>query len=161
MTAALLLPAAAGAQACAHWSAGFIGIPWRKDGEGPAAYDCKGLVRHVQRQHYDREVPRLLGINPLTDWAAVRESAERDGWGRVTFDARHPAQDGDILVVHDGLGAHVGVVLQLRAASPLRWVLHARGSVERGGAVRCDELRDVLASYGRPQLWRHHGQPAA
>lgn len=141
-------------QAMLHWHARYVGQPWRKDAEGPDAWDCKGLVRHVQRVHYGREVPRLLHVGQLTDWAEVRASAEREGWCRISIDIEHPARDGDILVLKGASGTHVGVLIR---PSRRLMVLHAYGSEAEPGAVRCDELRELLAAgaYSRPEFWRY------
>lgn len=127
-----------------HWAAGYIGQPWTYE------RDCRWLVRQVQREQFDREVPALLKPVPLTDWAKVREAAAQQGWRPVDTLAR----EGDILVVHSAEGAHVGVFIQYGAVFG---VLHAQGSINKPGSVRFDTLADLLCSgYARPQTWRHH-----
>lgn len=138
-----------------HWSAQYVGLPWREDADGPDAYDCKALVRHVLPRHLGLPAPRIVGAGTPADWAAVRDSVQHDGWHRV----QAPAMVGDIVVLHNLQGAHVGVVI---AGGRLPRVLHAEGQStlkgEPRGAVVVDELRDLLAGvYSRPQLWRYLG----
>lgn len=133
-----------------HWAAGLIGKPWRGDAEGPHAYDCKGLARYVQRSRWGREVPALKIADTQTPEgrAAFFEAVRRSPWQR-TADA---PQEGDIVVLQGADGAHVGVMVQVGRRLG---VLHAQGTVARGGAVRFDELRDLLAcGYSRPEVWR-------
>jgi cell wall-associated NlpC family hydrolase len=138
------------------WAAAYIGKPWRADAEGPDAYDCKGLVREVQRRHFGREVPALQVADTRTaeGRAAFMEAVRRSAW-KLQPPGTRPAE-GDILVAQGADGAHVGSFL---VNGRRLGVLHAQGhtdakGIERG-AVRWDELRDLLAcGYSRPELWR-------
>jgi cell wall-associated NlpC family hydrolase len=126
------------------WLRDYIGKPWRADAEGPEAYDCKGLVRAVQTRVWGRDVPALLHPARLATWAAVRASAEHDGWRPV----QDKPAEGDIVVLRGKDGPHVGVFV--RAQRRLQ-VLHAHG----GGAVRLNLLADLLVGgYSRPEVWR-------
>ncbi|MGA0608821.1 hypothetical protein [Caldimonas sp. KR1-144] len=133
------------------WVNYYIGKPWKRDAEGPAAFDCKGLVRDVEQKHAGKSVPRLLNVGRLTDWAAVRESVARDGWRPV----KDRPREFDILTVRGKDGPHVGVFV--RIGRRLR-VLHAHGYERDGrsiGRVRHDDLADLLAGgYGHPRIWR-------
>lgn len=138
------------------WLQDYVGKPWREDAGGPQAYDCKGLVRAVQRRVWGREVPALLGITRLTDWSDVRASCEREGWRPTNA----LAADGDILVVRGCDGPHVGVFV--RHGRRLA-VLHAHSFEVDGqqrGRVRINSMADLLhGGYARPQIWRftQHG----
>jgi cell wall-associated NlpC family hydrolase len=124
----------------------YIGRPYREEASGPDAYDCKGLVRAVQRAVWGREVPPLAGT--LLAW---RDACRAAGWA-PTDDA--PAA-GDVLSVHAVDGPHVGVFV--RAGRRLL-VLHARSRIVRGvqvGRVERHALADLLTcGYTRPQVWR-------
>jgi cell wall-associated NlpC family hydrolase len=140
------------------WLSLYIGRPWREDAEGLDAYDCKGLVRAVQRSVWDREVPALLHAGKLTDWAAVRAACASEGWRPV--DA--PPEEGDILVVHGPRGPHVGTFVR---HGRLLQVLHAFGrrdeSGRQVGSVRINTLAEMLTGgYSRPQVWRWQGTAA-
>lgn len=133
------------------WLSDYIGRPWREDAEGPAAYDCKGLVRAVQARVWSRAVPALLGVDRLTDWAAVRASAALDGWRPV----QAVPVEGDILVVRGKDGAHVGTFVTVRRSLQ---VLHSHSFIKGGrqlGRVRLTPLPELLAGgYSRPEVWR-------
>lgn len=138
-----------------HWSAAYVGIPWRPEAEGPDAFDCKGLVRHVLPLHLGRPAPRVIGAGRPEDWAAVRDSIEHDGWKRLPDGT--PAEEGDIVVLKGRRGHHVAVVIQ-GGRRPV--VLHSEGCEDEHGSMRgaasVEQLRDLLSGrYARPQLWRH------
>ena len=138
-----------------HWSAAYVGIPWRAETEGPDAYDCKGIARHVLPLHLGIPAPRVIGAGRPEDWAAVRDSVEHDGWKRQPADTA-PAV-GDLVVLKGRRGHHVAVVIE---GGRRARVLHAEGHEDEAGvshgAVVVDELRDLLAGrYSRPELWRH------
>lgn len=136
-----------------QWINDYLGRPWRADAEGPEAYDCKGLVRAVQRRVWCREVPALLHVGMTTDWAEVRASCVHSGWRPIA--EGDSAQPGDVLLVRGTSGPHVGVFVRLDGRT---LVLHAHGLVRGGmqvGRVRLNSLCDLLAGgYSRPQVWR-------
>lgn len=135
-----------------HWINSYLGRPWRADCDGPEAYDCKGLVRAVQKEQWCRDVPPLLQVDAATDWAEVRASCQRSGWQPKPEGVS--ACGGDILLVRGLNGPHVGVFVQLGRRL---LVLHAHGLVRGGrqvGRVRLNALCDLLAGgYSRPQIW--------
>lgn len=141
---------------CSTWINEYLGRPWREDCEGPEAYDCKGLVRHVQRLVWGHEVPPLLQIGTATDWAAVRASCRSSGWAPIG--EGDTARDGDVLLVRGATGPHVGVFVRVDRRM---LVLHAHGMLVQGqqvGRVRLNSLCDLLAGgYSRPQIWRYGG----
>jgi hypothetical protein len=124
------------------WSQ-YIGRPWRAEADGPDAYDCKGLVRAVQRASWGREVPALLYPQVL-DFAQLRDACGRQGWGLVQDKPR----EADIIEVKGKQGPHVGVFVISRGRLK---VLHA---VQNLG-VRINTMDELLTSYTRPRLWRH------
>jgi cell wall-associated NlpC family hydrolase len=137
-----------------HWAAHYIGKPWRPDADGPQAYDCKGLVRAVQRARWGREVPALQVADTRTDEgrAAFMAAVRRGGWQRT----HSQAIEGDVLLVQGSRGAHVGTFVTVGRTLG---VLHAPGMHDAQGRpqgrVVWQELRDLLASgYTRPEVWR-------
>lgn len=140
-----------------HWAAQYIGTPWQLGATGPDAYDCWGLVRHVQRQHFGREMPALtigqtaLQIRTPEQWRTLRELLAHTPWRCV---AGKPGP-GDIALMRTACGPHVGVCIEADGAVG---VLHATGVVDRGGAVvysRANDLHEL--GYGRIEYWRHCG----
>jgi cell wall-associated NlpC family hydrolase len=124
----------------------YTGRPYRADACGPEAFDCRGLVRAVQRAVWGRDVPPL-GPDALRACRAA-------GWAPTT----EPPAAGDVLLVHAVDGPHVGVFVR---AGRRVMVLHARsrlvGGVQRGRVER-HALPDLLAcGYSRPQVWRFAG----
>lgn len=124
----------------------FIGRPYRDDACGPEAFDCKGLVRAVQRQLWNREVP------PLTStWLAWRDVCKSLGWAPT--DAL--PVPGDVLLVRAIDGPHVGVFIRINRRL---MVLHARSRLVNGvqvGRVDAHYLCEMLTcGYSHPQVWR-------
>lgn len=116
-----------------HWATRYIGLPWQSGAQGPEAFDCWALVRHVQREHYGRELP-IIDVDAHDRdavHAAFRDHPERARWQRV-----YPPQDGDCVLTHRGGQVdHVGVYLELNDGYELR-VLHAI----RSSGVVCTAL---------------------
>lgn len=137
-----------------HWSEAFRGLPWVAGADGPHAFDCWGLVRHVQREHYGRELPRLA-IDPRhaepSQWTIIRTLVQRSAWRRLE---RAPA-DGDVLLMLNAEGLpHIGTVLGLSHTA----LLHAVGFVDQAGeshgSVRVDALPTLTAcGYGHFEAW--------
>jgi cell wall-associated NlpC family hydrolase len=138
----------------AHWSAGLVGAPWRQGAEGPDAFDCWGLVLWVQRRHFGREMPRLA-VNvrtvPREQWGALRALVQRSEWRRS--ERRH---EGDLLLVENADGPHIGIVLASGREGPR--LLHACGGVDVQGRpfgdVRVDPIATLaLQGFIRPEGW--------
>lgn len=113
-----------------HWAFQYVGLPWESGAQGPRAFDCWALVRHVQREHFGRELP-LIDVdahNLAAVHVAFASHAERARWIKV--DA---PQEGDCVLTHKGQHPdHVGIYL---AADGGR-VLHA----VQGSGVVCTAL---------------------
>ncbi len=141
------------ARAAAHWAAPYVGKPWVRGAQGPEAWDCWGLVRHVQDTVYGRQMPALqIAAAPTAEQLEVLRDLMTSGpWHRVT----DPAQ-GDVMLMTGTLGPHVGVVV--RADRRLK-VLHADGyrddkGVDHGAVVVTPIERLHELGYGRLQAWR-------
>lgn len=68
-----------------HWAEQYIGLPWEPGAQGPDAFNCWGLVRHVQLQHFGRELP-LIGVDEQDIQAvnaAFSTHAEFSRWQQV------------------------------------------------------------------------------
>lgn len=105
-----------------HWAAQYIGKPWRLGATGPDEFDCWGLVCHVQRTHYGREMPPLAVYSSTPENMKSLHALLRRSPLKKTKDA---PKDGDILVMYSCVGPHVGVALNIRG---IVGILHAMGS---------------------------------
>ena len=130
--------------AAAHWSAAYVGLPWRAGAVGPDAFDCWGLVRHVQETHYGRKLGHLEIASEGNQWSAVREIVQRSGW------ARSPEpREGDVMLMLDALGCpHVGIAI----LTPRPKLLHSL----QGRGVQLHRM-DWLGALGlgHLQCWSH------
>lgn len=129
-----------------HWATELIGKRYARGAQGPDAFDCWGLVRHVLGTHYGIAVP---AFEAPEDWAAANRlmttAAELQNWtqvpglaeGQVVFMARrlHPV--------------HVGVCI---VASGRLAVLHCAGPA----GVLCQRTAGLQAAgWGRLTHYRH------
>lgn len=91
----------------------YLGKPYRLGGEGPDAYDCRGLVRAVLRDHFGVLVPEL----PLDGLGELWGQEVRAGrWKPVDV-----PEHGDPVVLRGGDDPHIGIWLTAEGAG----VLHA------------------------------------
>lgn len=117
---------------------------------GPDAFDCWGLVRYVQRQHYGREMPHIAVYSSTAEnlenlHAIIRHSL----WKRASDEAL----DGDVLLMQGADGPHVGIALEING---IIGVLHAIGSQEKPLSVVFTQRLEDLAVLGfaKIQKWR-------
>lgn len=113
-----------------HWANGYVGLPWVNGAQGPNAFDCWALVRHVQRVHYGRELPI---INVDADDIDAVHAAFHAHPEKARWQLSGQPQDGDCVLTHKGAQVdHVGIYLDLDGGR----VLHA----VRGSGVVCTAL---------------------
>lgn len=125
----------------------YVGKPYQLGADGPDAYDCRGLVCHVLREHFGRAVPALPVGPQLGDvWASNMASG---AW--ETVDA--PAH-GDAVVLRGGADPHVGVYLD--SAGP--GVLHAFAAARQVIWTPFDRLR--VLGFSRLSFVRCHAAVA-
>lgn len=122
-----------------HWAERYIGRPWASGANGPDSFDCWGLVREVERDHFGRELPDAPDRQALIDTA--REVLGAQAWVRTIAPI-----EGDGVIMRMGPQVHVGVYLEADGGG----VLHA---VEGVGVVFT--ARDQLAVRGwrRVEYW--------
>lgn len=127
-----------------HWAASYVGLPWVAGALGPDAFDCWGLVRHVQKQHHGRDLAHLQIAADVDQWRTVREIVQASGWRRVADTPR----EGDVVLMLNWQGRpHVGTAVQ---AQGLR-LLHAMES----HGVQIDRIDDLgRLRLGHLQCWR-------
>jgi cell wall-associated NlpC family hydrolase len=134
-----------------HWAASLVGRPWAPGGEGPHAFDCRGLVRHVWKTRVGRDVAPLKP-EVMHSPRGVIEAALADGLRPVGRGLDAPAEDMDIVMMTGPYGPHVGVMVRDGERVKL---LHVLGCVEEPGAVVFESrLAASLRGFGRFLLWR-------
>jgi cell wall-associated NlpC family hydrolase len=99
-----------------HWSAGFIGIPWRERGRCRQGVDCWGLLRLVYSEVLCIELPSYAeGYITIAERAEIAAllagNAVLPPWGAVPTGAIAPF---DVLLFRRaGLESHVSVVVDV------------------------------------------------
>ena len=133
-----------------RWIGAYVGLPHARDpnGDGPEAFSCWGLVRHVFREVHgivfapvavDEHAPSSAA-NARAILACARASSMR----RMP-DGTAPA-DGDIVIMRSLVRLHCGLVVRVNGG--LR-VLH---SAHDAGVV-LEHWRDAVFGM-RTELWR-------
>ena len=107
-----------------HWAEHYIGIPWSVTGDGPVSYHCWAFVRHIQKEHFGRDLP---GIPNPEDVLAIargfRDHPERQRWELV-----NAPNDGDCVLMRQArYPIHVGVWLD----------------ADNGGVLHCSQEAGV------------------
>lgn len=131
------------------WVDLYRGKPFRREADGPDAYDCYGLVRAILRDQCGLETPALegawhmdmhdrlthaLGV-PNSPWVAVDENPRLGDV--LTFEDPSPLRE-----------LHVGLAIGGR------WMIHARQK-EGVATARLDRLPWVALRFG--PCYRHEG----
>ncbi len=83
-----------------------LGVPFKRGGRGPDAYDCYGLVMEIYRRRRQIELPDF--VTPLSQGriaTVMRENAWR--WKAV-----EPRPEVLVFFRIDGLASHVGYALE-------------------------------------------------
>lgn len=132
-----------------------IGAPWERCARGPAAYDCWGLVIHLQAALFGRDLPmgpslEAAGADPKSVLEAIRKSPLQRLWLPVAA----PAHGDLVLLRRRRDPAHIGMWVD--GGPDLRGVIH---SVE-GGGVMLQDLAQIRANWPGVEFRRHVG-PAA
>lgn len=135
-----------------HWALPLIGKPWALGATGPHAFDCWGLVRHVQHTRRGLDMPALtVGVSAPENAETIQEIARHSGWHRQPDTA--PMEEYDVVLMRSRVGPHVAVVILVDGNVRL---LHATGGVENPGRVVHSSVGEVRAAgWFRLQTWRH------
>lgn len=130
------------------WVECYRGKPFRRDADGPDAYDCYGLVRAALRNEWGLDTPALDGAWHLE--AAQSLLAALGATDSPWIELRGEAQPGDVLVFLGvpGVELHVGIVV-----AP-GWMLHAR---EDHGVETSRLDRPAVAATRHTSHFRHRG----
>lgn len=96
-----------------HWAEQYIGLPWQSGAQGPDAYDCWNLVRHIYLARrginlplFDIDATSLLSIR-----RAFKNTNEYGNWYAVPVDQ---LQELDVVLMSHALHPHhVGIWLDV------------------------------------------------
>ena len=122
----------------------YIGQPWSAGAEGPDAWDCMAFTAHIQREHFDVEMPRIT----IPDYDDVRGLVllnsthfERENWKKVPT-----PKNGDLVFVRSPM--HYGVWLETNGGGTLHCV---RGQ----GVVWTKDASWVTSGFGTKIYFRN------
>jgi cell wall-associated NlpC family hydrolase len=129
-----------------HWAADLIGAPYERGAQGPDAWDCWSLTRHVFAARYGIVMPVIAIDDASADNVrAIRQAAHASGW-RPAHDDK--PRDGDVALMRNLLGErHVGVIVEADGALGL---LHA----VQGPGVCFEALAAVRMGFSGLEVWR-------
>ena len=125
----------------------YVGAPWAAGAQGPEAWDCWALFRHVQAEHFGLAVPEIIAADyddPAALSSLFRGHDERARWVRV----ERPAH-GDAVIVHRPL--HIGTWIEADGGG----VLHAVRGV---GVIFSKDAAWRLSGFGRREYFRHESR---
>ncbi len=118
-----------------HWVNEYIGRPYRVGADGPDAYDCWGLARAVQREHYGIELPVIAEVDRdemLAVARAFRGHPEVSRWDMVG-----EPRDGDLVTLGRGtVSHHIGIYVEADGGGILHAVRGAGVIWSRPSALR-------------------------
>lgn len=124
-----------------HWANQYIGKPWVRGARGPEAYDCLGLMTHVMREHYCRDVPDLY-VGGENGPALMGMHAQ---WRPVDAPG-----DGDMVVMARTREDHVGVWLDVDRGGIL-------SALDGPGVVFQTKRQAELSGWGSFRFYRWRG----
>jgi len=126
-------------------AAELIGTPYRRGATGPHEFDCLGLMEYVFRVYRNVELPvSRIRLGEVGNEAEIKDAARASGL-RPVFDM---AQEGDLMLMENPEGAHVGLVLQSNSKLNL---LHAVDGI----GVCLSQLTDLsLMGFKNFRSWR-------
>lgn len=95
------------------WYGDYVGIPFKTLGRDKLGCDCYGLVQIVMREHYEIELPDLLGYQDALDHESVSKVIDENTPLLSGEKVKEP-REGLVVVLSsssDGLSSHVGVMV--------------------------------------------------
>lgn len=117
------------AAASRHWTQDYLGLPYEKGGDTPGGFNCWGFFRHVQRHHFQIEVPLLTEPEKLSKLLRkVRDAAVALGWAET----KQPRSGDAVLMAHWKHPSHCGVWVDDVGAGSVLHCVNGTGSVLQG-----------------------------
>lgn len=121
---------------------GYLGLPWVAGARGPVAFDCWGLLRHIQNTHYGRRLPDVTLGQGGTAGEAYADRMQSGAW-----ELTPQPFDGAGVLLRAGSDPHVGVWLDVDGGG----VLHA---LEGVGVVFQAPQSLRMSGFGRMKFYR-------
>ncbi len=119
----------------------YIGLEWAAGARGPSAYDCWGLLRQVQAEHFQIEIPDVPEFGDVAR-DLYRERVESRSWEI----APAPFHGAGVLL-RGGNEPHVGIWLECEGGG----VLH---SMERIGVIWSPRAALRLLGFSRLTFYK-------
>ncbi len=116
---------------------------WEQGRRGPDTWDCWGLLRHIEREHFGRDLPEIPAI-PADTRTLYQHRLSTGEWEFVDVPAH-----GDGVLLRGGDHPHVGVWLDIGQGG----VLHALSGI---GVIWTVKSALRLAGYSRIKFHRFH-----
>ncbi len=94
-----------------HWANKYIGVSWVSGGKDMAGFDCWGLVRYCQSEHYGNYLPEvdIESIDKLALITSFKEAQKSEDWLLIENDY----QDGDcVLLSSNSDPVHIGIIIE-------------------------------------------------
>lgn len=131
-----------------HWAQNYIGRPWVAGASGSGSFDCWGLVRYVQKKHFNRELPIIAPENygVISCAREFRDHPERARW----VDTITPIEGDVALMAHNRHPVHVGIWLNVDGGG----ILHC---LQGSGVVYQNVQSLKNAGWGRLNYFRFVG----
>jgi hypothetical protein len=120
----------------------YLSLPYVEGGEGPEGYNCWGLLRHIERVHFNRHLPAFV----IGDAVATREAHEGALDSGLYWPVAEPVH-GHPVLLRGGDDPHVGVWLDYDGGG----VLH---SLEGKGVIWTPRNRLNMLGFGRMKFYR-------
>ncbi|WP_205169122.1 NlpC/P60 family protein [Burkholderia sp. LMG 13014] len=121
----------------------YVGLRWAAGARGPDAFDCWGLLRHLQAEHFGISIPDVPGFGEAAR-DLYHERMSSHAWEIVSF----PFHGAGVLM-RGGDDPHVGVWLDLEGGG----VLH---SMEGVGVIWSSRASLRMLSFSRMKFYRFH-----
>lgn len=121
----------------------YVGLQWAAGARGPDAFDCWGLLRHVQAEHFGKVIPDVPEFG-----AVARDMYDERMHSREWEIADKPFHGAGVLM-RGGDDPHVGAWLDLEGGG----VLH---SMERVGVIWSPRATLRMLGFSRLKFYRFH-----
>lgn len=118
----------------------YVGKAYAEGAQGPDAFNCWGLLMHIERTYFDMHLPILPIGDEARCFASFAEMVRGGYWEQV-----EQPRDGDGVLLRGGTAPHVGVYLR-------GGVLH---SIDPFGVVWQKQIT-IKATFGRTKYYRFH-----